>query len=370
MKSRGLFRLNVLHLLTLVLNIQTLFLRVRLALSVNMGNMSEFKHRLSMFDLPEATDVGDLSDFVHLSSGLLYRLSKYNNNFYKRFKLKKKSGGNRFIFSPAKEMKSVQAWILRMILDKIQVSELAVGFRKGKNIFHNALRHQGNRYFLCLDIENFFPSISYAKVYSVFKAIGYNPHVSHIFSALCTCDGILPQGAVTSPSLSNIICSRMDRRIAGYTGKQNITYTRYADDMVFSSLSPRPLVGIKRVIAEIIDSEGFTLNEGKTRFLGPRRQRKVTGLIMSDDSFGIGRNTKRKLRATIHGLVKKNLSRKSKEQLVKKINGWMAFIYGVDPRGFGQLAKYTKVLFKRHGLKTSILKFPKAKKNKAPEVRA
>jgi RNA-directed DNA polymerase len=362
MKSRDLFRLNVRHPLALELNIQTLFLRVRLALSVNNWYMCASGHQLSMFDLPVVKDVGSLSDLVHLSSGLLYRLSRYNNSFYSRFRLKKKGGGNRFIFSPTKEMKAVQAWILRMILDRIQVSESAMGFRKGKNIFHNALCHKGNRYFLCLDIENFFPSIPYSKIYNVFKTIGYDPHVSHIFSALCTCDGILPQGGVTSPSLSNIICNRMDRRIAGYVGKQNITYTRYADDMVFSSINPRRLVGIKRVIAEILISEGFTLNEAKTRFLGPRRQRKVTGLVMSDDSFGIGRIKKRKLRATIHRLVKKKLSQKSKDKLVQQINGWLAFIYGVDRKGFGQIAKYAKNLFKRNGIRRSILKFPKSKK--------
>lgn len=306
--------------------------------------MSGNRYRLRMAGLPLVEDLKDLADYGHLSAGLLYRLSKYNDNFYKSFQLPKKTGGFRIISCPSKDMKAVQAWILRNILDQIHVADSATGFRTGKNILDNAKYHEGNRYFLCLDIENFFPSIQYAKVYTIFKTIGYNTHISHIFASLCTCRGKLPQGGVTSPALSNIICIRLDHRISGYVGKRNVAYTRYADDMTFSSLSPGRLVGIKRVALKIIRDEGFELNERKTRFLGPCRQRKVTGLIISDDSLGVGKKRKRILRATIHRLVTADLSEIERQRLRNHIDGWFAYMNSVDPKGFEQLKTYEERL--------------------------
>lgn len=308
-----------------------------------------------MFNLPLVTDLQSLADYTHISPGLLYRLSKYNDKFYKIFQLPKKIGGVRTIFCPSKGMKAVQAWILRNILDKAQVAENATGFRKGMNVLDNAERHKDNRYFLCLDIEDFFPSISYAKVFTIFKSLGYNSHVSHIFSSLCTCQEKLPQGAVTSPALSNIICIRLDHRISGYVGKRNIIYTRYADDMVFSSMSPSRLVGIIKFIVQILKDEGFELNESKTRFLGPRRQRKVTGLIMSDNSIGVGRKKKRILRATIHHLVSGEFVPAEREKIISHVKGWSAYMKSVDLVGLQQLGKYCKHLEQRTPLSSLVV---------------
>ena len=311
--------------------------------------MNGVQYRLHMFGLPLVADLRTLAAYIHLSAGLLYRLSKYNDEFYKSFQLPRKGGGSRDIFCPSKEMKAVQAWILRNILDRIHVTDSATGFRKGINVADNAKRHKDNRYFLCLDIQDFFPSVPYAKVFNVFRTLGYNLHVSHIFASLCTCKGKLPQGAVTSPALSNIVCIRLDHRISGYVGRRNITYTRYADDMVFSSLSPSRLVGIKRFVAQIIREEGFELNESKTRFLGPRRQRKVTGLVISEDSLGVGRKRKRILRATLHRLFAGNLPSDEEEKLRSHLKGWFAYMKSVDPGGLQQLKKYLILLSGRNG---------------------
>lgn len=311
--------------------------------------MDGIKSILYMSGRPIVTDLQSLADHVHISPGFLYRLSKYNDKFYKIFKLAKKNGGSRIIFCPSKEMKAVQAWILRNVLGGIKVTDNATGFRKGLNILYNAECHKDNRYFLCLDIEDFFPSISYAKVYTIFKSLGYNSHVSHIFSSLCTCQGKLPQGAVTSPALSNIICIRLDHRISGYVGKRNITYTRYADDMVFSSMSPSRLVGIKKFVTQILKDEGFELNESKTRFLGPRRQRKVTGLVISDESLGVGRKRKRILRASIHHLFVASLSSVEREKLRSHLGGWFAYMNSVDPKGLKQLKNYLTHISGKHG---------------------
>lgn len=303
--------------------------------------MAKADYRLQMFGFPVIENIQDLANYTHLSKALLYKLSKYNSMCYRIFKLPKKKIGFRKIYCPTKEMKSIQAWILRNILQALNVSDFATGFVKGKNIYHNAERHKTNRYFLCLDIDNFFPSITYAKVYNVFRTIGYNPHVSHILASFCTYRNILPQGAITSPALSNIICIKMDNRIAGYVGKRNITYTRYADDMTFSSLSDNRLVRIKDFVAKIIQDEGFELNKSKTRFLGPNRQRKITGLIINEKSFGIGRKSERLLRAKIHRFYIKPLPDQEKEKLRTHISGWLAYMQKVDFRRLSRLIEYT-----------------------------
>jgi len=302
--------------------------------------MNEYYYRLQMSGFPVIMDLKELSYKIHLSKSFLFLLWKFNNEFYKEIKLPKKGNGFRSIFCPSKEMKAVQAWILRNILDKVQISDSATGFCKGRNVLDNVNFHKNNRFFLCLDIENFFPSIPYAYVYSIFKSIGYNSHVSHILTSLCTCKEILPQGAVTSPALSNIICIRLDKRIRNYVGKFNITYTRYADDLIFSSMSHRALFRIKKFVIAILRNEGFKLNKSKTRVMGPCSQRKVTGLVISDNSVGIGRKRKRVLRATIHHFVKNELLNAEKEKMRNHINGWFAYLKSVDPKAREQLESY------------------------------
>jgi len=107
-----------------------------------------------------------------LSPGLLYKLSVANEHFYRRFALPKKSGGSRTILCPSRQMKAVQAWILRNILDKAEVHPAATAFCRGANTLRNASPHRHNRYFLCLDIEDFFPSIPYSKCTRYFEALG------------------------------------------------------------------------------------------------------------------------------------------------------------------------------------------------------
>lgn len=316
-----------------------------LALSFNIPKPMH-DYRLQLFGFPAIKDIQDLANCVHLSTARLYRLSKYNNKFYTKFMLPKTDTTFREIFAPCKEIKSVQAWILRNILEKIQISDFTTGFIKSINICHNVERHRNNKYFLCLDIDDFFPSILYGKVYNVFRTIGYNPHVSHILTSLCTCEGKLPQGGVTSPALSNIICIRMDKRIAGYVGKRNIAYTRYADDMTFSSMSDRRLVCIKKIVCRIIKEEGFKLNERKTRFLGPNRQRKITGLVINDNSFGIGRQCMRTLRSKIHRLLTLPLSTETQKEN-PHIEGWLAFVKNVDPARYHKLEEYLQTLIKK-----------------------
>lgn len=313
-----------------------------------MAIVTESVYTLRMFGLPLVESLDSLSEHMGLSRGLLYRLSARSSKFYRKFYLPKKSGGQREILAPSAEMKAVQAWILRRVLDPLPLHEAATGFRTGKNICFNAEPHRTNRWLLCLDLDDFFPSIPYGKVYTVFRTIGYNSHIAHVFSSLCTCDGKLPQGGVTSPALSNIVCFRLDRRITGFTGKRNIAYTRYADDMTLSSMNANRLIGAKQLVERIITEDGFALNEAKTRYMGPRQQRRVTGLVIGDGSIGVGRKRKRKLRAAMHRLAARNVPVGQREAFERYVFGWLAFLQNVDHSGYEQLRAYSTRLSKRY----------------------
>jgi retron-type reverse transcriptase len=166
----------------------------------------------------------------------------------------------------------------------------------------------------------------------------------------------LPQGGVTSPSISNIICIKLDNRISGYVGKRNITFSRYADDMVFSSLSEKRLLSIKNFVINIIKEEGFAINAKKTRIMRPHDRREVTGLVVNEElSVGIGKRTRRILRAKVHTLLTKTVDDKSKNILNQHIRGWFSFLSDVDKGGYNSILKYVKKIekkFKQEGILT------------------
>ena len=190
---------------------------------------------LRLLNLPVFCNQTELASLMHVNPGLIGAINKSPHKFYRRYNILKSDGSPRENRQPREDLKSIQAWILRNILDKLSTSPYATAYIKEKNIVDNVSPHCNHRYFVSLDLEDFFPSISMRRVANIFHLIGYSKQSSSILSRLCTCKGNLPQGAVTSPALSNIVAAKLDRRIAGYTSKRNITFTRYSDDITLSS---------------------------------------------------------------------------------------------------------------------------------------
>lgn len=303
-----------------------------------------------LLDLPIIRHLPDFSNYLRLSPGLLYRLSARPDLFYRRFELEKRSGEKRVVYGPSRELKVVQAWIAKNILYKVQIHDAATAYRQGRNIRSNVEPHARKKYLLCLDVEDFFGSIERYKVYTVFSALGYNAHVSNLFTELCTLEGRLPQGAVTSPILSNIVCIRLDRRIAGYAGRRHIVYTRYADDITLSGDDPETLYKSHPIVGRILADEGFLVNHSKTRRLGPRKRRIVTGLVISKGgSVGIGTRRKRQLRAAIHNLYTKFMPANERAQLENHIQGWLGHLMSVDKDAYAYLHDYKQRLLARGG---------------------
>lgn len=281
----------------------------------------------------------DLSSLTHLSRGLLFRLSKYSDKFYFTYDIPKKSVGVRTISQPSKNLKAIQSWILRNILDRLSASSACKGFEKNANLLDNAKPHMRANAFMHLDIEDFFPSIKINQVWSVFRTVGYNPNISSILAQICTYKGSLPQGSPASPKLSNLISLQLDNRLLGYVGKRGITYTRYADDLTFSAFNSIRLIKSYPFILSIIRSEGFSLNSNKTRFSGPGRKHKVTGLIVTESKIGIGRKKFREIRSKINNICRHSKTQASRTDIAH-IKGWLAFIKSVDEERKKTLDQY------------------------------
>ena len=162
-------------------------------------------------------------------------------------------------------------------------------------------------------------------LYNLFSNIGYNKKVAGILTNLCTYDGHLPQGAVTSPYIANLVCFHMDLRINGYCSKKDIVYTRYADDLTFSSNNRATLNRVEGFIKYIVKDEGFSINEKKTRYLSDDVKKTVTGITINSGSIHIDKIYKRNLRAQIYNSIKlKNY--KDNDKIIGKI----AFINSIE----------------------------------------
>lgn len=296
---------------------------------------------LRLMGLPVFSNGSELASLVHVEPTLISAISRSSYRFYRRYTIAKPDGRLRDIREPRRDLKGIQAWILRNILDKLTASPYATAYMNGKKLVDNVSPHQSNRYFLSLDLEDFFPSISMRRVANVFLLIGYSRRASTLLARLCTCRGRVPQGAVTSPALSNLVAAKLDRRIAGYTAKRNIAYTRYSDDMTLSSNHHVLLYQSLPRILKIVKSEHFKPNMSKMRVLGPRRRCSITGLVKnnSEARFGIGKKKKREMRAAMHHYVF-GLPRDAKYASESSLTGWLQYLRSVDEASFQQMTDY------------------------------
>ena len=164
---------------------------------------------------------------------------------------------------------------------------------RDRSIRDNARFHIRQSTVLKVDISNFFGSIRYNRVVKLFLEIGYTPEVAVMLAKLCTFANALPQGAPTSPALSNIVSFRLDLRISAYAKRQKIRYTRYADDLTFSGpLVPGALLSfLKMVLAE----DSLAVNRSKTRLMQKHQRQQVTGIVLNE-GMNAPRNSRRKLR--------------------------------------------------------------------------
>lgn len=292
---------------------------------------------LEALGLPLFTDIKSLSNYLGLSEKIIYLLSVKTQNYYKKFFLTKKRGGQREILAPSYSLKLVQRWILREILEKLPISSAAQAYIKGNGlgIKKNAEIHKNSLYILEIDFKDFFPSISRDKVFYLFRNIGYNILISNVLANLCTFENYLPQGGVCSPSLSNIICFKLDKRIHTLCLKRDINYSRYADDLAFSCDNKVSLIKSKHLISRIAKDEGFKLNDSKTRYLSPISHKIVTGITIDNGVL----KAKKELKKLVRPMIFRSITSMDYTQN-EKIRGIVAYVDSIEKGYKDSILKY------------------------------
>ncbi|MBK8904028.1 MAG: putative DNA binding domain-containing protein [Anaerolineaceae bacterium] len=267
------------------------------------------------FALTSPEDVADLLELKSYSflEYLIFILP--SSKRYREFIIPKRRGGKRYLLEPIPNLKIVQKK-LSYVLQLIYKPKHAVhGYVNGKSIVTNATQHIGRRYLLNIDLEDFFPSIHFGRVRGMFMSYPYNfnGRVATTLAQICSLRNCLPQGAPTSPIISNMICAKMDSELQKLAKQHRCYYTRYADDLTFStSIKQFPpamvvtLVESKRLrvevgieLSEIINRNGFNVNMSKIRLQKDSQRQEVTNLT-TNEFVNVNRKYIRQIRAMLH----------------------------------------------------------------------
>lgn len=240
--------------------------------------------------------LSDLADILECKLNTLIYYCKYkqSSKCYTSFLLKKKNGGERLIVAPNKQLKYIQKRLSDILYDIYSPKKIATGFIKERSIATNASVHANKRIVLNIDIADFFNSIHFGRVLGVFSKppfnFGYN--IALAITQLVCYNGVLPQGAPTSPIISNFVCRTLDNELAALSHKYKILCTRYCDDITFSTKAkelPQPIaylnnghIEIGQELSQIFQKNKFNLNYSKVRLQNSHSRQMVTGVVVNE----------------------------------------------------------------------------------------
>ena len=243
-------------------------------------------------------ELSSLERDLGIGAKTLYAVSNNLGKHYRKAKLPKKSGGYRKLSVPDEVLKSIQKRIADVLLIHMPVSRYTKAYRFGSSTLRNAKHHVGKQVVLKLDILHFFDSIRYSTVKDkVFPEEIYSEPLRILLTMLCYHKDALPQGAPSSPAITNIILYEFDELVGHWCRERNIAYTRYCDDMTFSGdFDPAEVV---RFVRLELRKMGFLLNKQKTRIQRPGQQQTVTGIVVNE-KLSIPADYRRKLRQELY----------------------------------------------------------------------
>ncbi|WP_437908326.1 reverse transcriptase family protein [Sorangium sp. So ce327] len=331
---------------------------------LDVPGLSERARAHGLPDLPGAAELASaLGLSIPRLRWLAYHREVDTGTHYRRWHIPKRDGSARTISSPKRDLKRAQRWALRNLFEKLPVHAAAHGFLASRSIVTNAAAHAGADTIVKVDIKDFFPTITWRRVRGLLRKAGVAEGPATLVALLsteaprdvvqfrgqtlyvATGPRVLPQGAPTSPAITNAICLRLDRRASGLARKLGLRYTRYADDLTFSFRAPEapgvagaarpraPVGALLRGLREILSSEGFRLHPSKTVVMRKGSRQKVTGLVVNQASEGapearVPRERVRALRAAIRN---RELGRPGKGETLAQLKGLAAFVYMTDP---------------------------------------
>ncbi|WP_437613037.1 reverse transcriptase family protein [Sorangium sp. So ce834] len=320
--------------------------------------------------LPDLPSAGELASALGLTiprlRWLAYHREVDTGTHYRRWLIPKRDGSARAISSPKRELKRAQRWALRNLFERLPVHAAAHGFLASRSIVTNAAAHAGADTIVKIDIKDFFPTITWRRVRGLLRKAGVAEGPATLVALLATeaprevvqfrgqtlhvATGprVLPQGAPSSPAITNAICLRLDRRVSGLARKLGFRYTRYADDLTFSFRAPEapeapglagaarpraPVGALLRGVREILSAEGFRLHPGKTVVMRKGSRQKVTGLVVNGagEAAPAARVPRERVRALRAAIRNRELGRPGKGETLAQLKGLAAFVYMTDP---------------------------------------
>ncbi len=346
-----------------------------------VGQMSPVRRDFASWKIPPLTGISALADFFGLTLGELDWLADLRGlerftvtgklrNYNYRWVSKRISGTCRLIESPKWRLKMVQRHMLHGILDYVPLHRSAHGFRQGRSIRSCSAIHVGKDVVLRMDLQDFFPSISRARIAGLFRAAGYPEDVSLTLAALATNlipqdvwnsfpaygsiadryrhesiygTAHLPQGAPTSPALANLCAYKLDCRLAGLAERMGGHYSRYADDLVLSGAVgfERCLPSLIPFVASICLEEGFVVNHRKTKIMGQAERQRLLGLVVNQ-KLNPPRDEYDRLRATLFNCVRfgpRSANRDGLENFRSHLLGRINFVTSINASRGQRLTK-------------------------------
>ena len=272
-----------------------------------------------------------------LSETYVRNISISANHRYKVYTVPKRSGGRRVIAHPAKELKVIQRWLVKELFETLPVHQNALGYRPGIGVGSIVQMHVGKRYFLRMDFVDFFESIRAKDIdHLLLKHWGSLPlqlpkaDVPRIVHIVCK-DGALTVGAPSSPSLSNAVMFDFDAEVKNICLELGCTYSRYADDLFFSTNAPRVLERVESFVLDLsssLKSPRLKVNLKKTIHSSKKHRVRFLGLILTPaGGVSLGREKKREVRSLVHRFECDNLE----PEMLAYLRGFLAFSVSVEP---------------------------------------
>ena len=302
------------------------------------ADIKSYFQRLSANGYPVIFSIGHLSHITSIDYRILRETVRRNRESinYKIFSIKKRSGGRRFIHSVNNPIFRAHQFINKEILQLTKPHPSSIAFHRDGGIKKCASMHCGARTLFQYDLENFFHSINEVQVFSVFKGMGYKDLLSFELAKICTTTfmpkslqsllpkqyysynsalpyqkdsllGVLPQGAPTSPMLSNLVARNLDTRLFYLAKNEGLVYTRYADDLSFSTskiISQSSISNLNTLIQSEVKRSGFIINKKKTRIARQGSKKIVLGLLVDGSEPRLSRETYNRIDRLLHASAK------------------------------------------------------------------
>lgn len=296
-----------------------------------------------------------LIDYISKSTGLrksyIERVVTRAPYSYKRYTIPKKNGGVREIFHPRAELKVIQRFLVESIISTFPVHDCVYSYKQGRGIKSHAEVHRVNNFILRIDLRNFFPSIKARDIKELcFKNLAHLPFalseddIKIFCRIVCIHSAVdkelaLTIGSPASPAISNAILFELDSKISQYCESYNISYTRYADDLYFSTNQANVLENVYGKVCGHLNetnSPKLEINENKTVYTSKKRRRVVTGIVLtSDNKLSIGREEKRRVRTEIYLFLKGELV----VEKISTLRGQLNYYQSIEPKLISSLKK-------------------------------